>query len=320
MNVKKFLKRHSAEAAAIALTLVLLAFFAFINPRVFLKPNIYKAVFTVMPIQMFLAVALTFVIVSGESDMSFPSTIGVCLWMFTLAATATGSPVVGSIAAIAAGMLIGLINGLLIAKLKLSSLVVTLGMNFLLRGLINIGTNGEGTSLLFLKDTAFMDIFAGKIGNFPVQMIWGIVFVVFCQLLFTRHRFGSHVCFSGDNPTSARETGIKITKVKIQSYMLVGVACAFAGILSGLVNNTFWPTTGDGYLLNTMAAVYIGGTPTWGGVGTIIGSAIGAFIMSFLETGIIACGLTGFYTKFFFGLIIILALISHKFSGMKRRS
>ena len=69
-----------------------------------------------------------------------------------------------------------------------------------------------------------------------------------------------------------------------------------------------------------MAAVYIGGTPTWGGIGTIIGSALGAFIMSFLETGIIACGLTGFYTKFFFGLIIILALISHKFSGVKRKS
>lgn len=320
MKMKKIFKKHAAEFSVLALTIVLLAFFAIINPRVFLKANIYKAVFTVLPIQMFLAVSLTFVIVSGEADMSFPSTIGVCLWMFTLAASASGSPVVGAVAAIAAGALVGLINGILVARLQLSSLVVTLGMNFLLRGLINIGTDGEGTSLLFLKDTAFAKIFAGKIGSFPVQMIWGLVFVVVCQLLFTRHRFGLHVCFSGDNATSARETGVNIRRVRIQAYVLVGVSCAFAGILSGLVNNTFWPTTGDGYLLNTMAAVYIGGTPTWGGIGTIIGSALGAFIMSFLETGIIACGLTGFYTKFFFGLIIILALISHKFSGVKRKS
>lgn len=319
MRIKKFAKKHAAELAALGLTLVLLAFFAIINPRVFLKPNIYKAVFTVLPIQLYLAVSLTFVVVSGESDMSFPSTMGVCLWMFTVFATKTGSPVVGSIAAIVAGILIGLLNGVLVAKIHLSSLVVTLGMNFLLRGLINIGTNGEGTSLLFLKNTTFENIFAGKIGKFPVQMIWGIAFVVICQLLFTRHTFGSHVCFTGDNPESARETGVRTERIKILSYVLVGIACAFAGILSGLVNTTFWPTTGDGYLLNTMAALYIGGTPTWGGVGTIIGSALGAFIMSFLETGIIACGLTGFFTKFFFGLIIILALISHKFSGIKRR-
>lgn len=318
--MKKVLKKHAAEFSVLGLTIVLLAFFAVINPRVFLKPNIYKAVFTVLPIQLFLSVALTFVIVSGEADMSFPSTIGVCLWGFTVVSSASGSPVLGAIAAVAAGALIGLINGILVSKLRLSSLVVTLGMNFLLRGLINIGTNGEGMSLLFLKDTLFTNIFAGKIGNFPVQMIWGFIFVVVCHLLFTRHRFGLHVCFSGDNPTSANETGVNITKIRILAYVLVGISCAFAGILSGLVNNTFWPTTGDGYLLNTMAAVYIGGTPTWGGIGTIIGSALGAFIMSFLETGIIACGLTGFYTKFFFGLIIILALISHKFSGIKRKS
>lgn len=320
MSVKKFAKKHAAELSVLGLTIVLLAFFAIFNPRVFLKPNIYRAVFTVLPIQMFLSVSLTFVIVSGEADMAFPSTVGMCLWAFTAASSASGQPWLGMLAALATGVVIGLMNGLLVAKLRLSSLVVTLGMNFLLRGLINIGTNGEGTSLLYLKDTAFLNLFAGKIGNFPVQMLWGIAFVVLCQLLFTRHRFGAHVCFTGDNPTSARETGVKTERMKILSYVLVGVACAFAGVLSGLVNNTFWPTTGDGYLLNTMAAVYIGGTPTWGGIGTIIGSALGAFIMSFLETGIIACGLTGFYTKFFFGLIIILALISHKFSGVKRRA
>jgi simple sugar transport system permease protein len=150
-------------------------------------------------------------------------------------------------------------------------------------------------------------------------MVWGFAFVVMCLFLFNRHQFGAHICFVGDNRISAAETGIKVDRVKIGAFMLVGFASAIAGVLSGLINNTFWPTSGDSYLLTTMAAVYLGGTPTWGGVGTIIGAAIGAFILSFLETGIISIGLTGFYTRFFFGLIIILALISHKFSNMKRR-
>jgi simple sugar transport system permease protein len=118
---------------------------------------------------------------------------------------------------------------------------------------------------------------------------------------------------------SAAETGVKVDRVKITAYMLSGLAAALAGVISGLINNAFWPTSGDGYLLTTLAAVFLGGTPTWGGVGTVFGAAIGAFILSFLETGIISVGLTGFYTRFFFGLIIVLALVSHKFSNMKRK-
>jgi len=319
MKVKKIVKSYSTELSVLALTAALLGLFAAINPRVFLSASIYNAVFMVLPILMFLSISLAFVVISGETDMSFPSTVGLCLWMFTLVAAPTHSPVLGLAAAVAVGALVGLVNGFLIAKLKLSSLVVTLGMNFLLRGLIMIGTNGEGSSLTYLKDSWFSAAFAGKINGFPVQMLWGLAFMILCQVLFTRSRFGAHVCFVGDNPVSARETGVRVERVKIYTYLLVGVASAFAGVISGLINNTFWPTTGDGYLLNTLAAVFIGGTPTWGGVGTIIGSALGAFIMSFLETGIISCGLTGFYTKFFFGLIIVLSLISHKFSGMKRR-
>ena len=71
--------------------------------------------------------------------------------------------------------------------------------------------------------------------------------------------------------------------------------------MSTLINTTFWPSSGDGYLLSTLAAVFVGGTPTWGGVGTIGGAVIGTFIVGFMQTGIIAAGLTGFYTQFFYG-------------------
>jgi ribose/xylose/arabinose/galactoside ABC-type transport system permease subunit len=319
MNLRKFVSTYKIQFAVLGVMLLLLIFFSVMNPRVFLNHNIYRAIFTVYPIPLILACGLVFSSACGESDLSFPSTVGMTLWIFSLVTTNTGYPFLGLLCAVLTGLLIGFVNGLLVTKLKLSSLVVTLGMNFLLRGLINIGTSGHGISLVFLNKSAFYKMFVGRIGNFPLQMVWGFVFVLICLFLFNRHQFGAHICYVGDNRVSAAETGIKVDRTKIGAFMLVGFASSIAGVLAGLINNTFWPSSGESYLLTTMAAVYLGGTPTWGGIGTIIGAAIGAFILSFLETGIISIGLTGFYTRFFFGLIIILALISHKFSNMKRR-
>jgi len=319
ISLKMYIKRHSIEFSVFAFMMLLLLIFAINNPQVFLSFGIYRAIFTVFPIALLLSCAVVFVIASGEIDLSFPSTMGVGLWIFAAVSDATGIATLGLILAILSGILIGFLNGVLVTKVKLSALVVTLGMNFLLRGLIMIGTDGRGISLVFLNETFFSNLFTGRILGFPVQMIWGIAFAVLCHFLFKRHRFGAHVCYAGDNMTSARETGVKVDRVKTMAYIIVGIAAAFAGVLVGLINHTFWPTTGDGYLLIIMAAVFLGGTPTWGGVGTIIGAVMGAFILSFLESGIIAIGLTGFFTQFFFGLILVIALVSHKASGMKRK-
>ena len=113
--------------------------------------------------------------------------------------------------------------------------------------------------------------------------------------------------------------GINVERVKTMAYVYMGIAAAVAGVFSTLINSTFYPTTGDGYLLSVLAAVFVGGTPTWGGVGTVVGGVIGAFSVGFIETGIIASGLTGYYTQFFYGLIIILSLISHRFNQGRYR-
>ena len=319
MTLKKFFGTYRTQLSVLGVMFLLLAIFAIMNPRVFLSYNTYRSLFTVYPIALVLACGLVFVVASGETDLSFPSTVGLALWVFSVIVINTGYPFLALGGAILVGLFIGFINGILVTKVKLSSLVVTLGMNFLLRGLINVGTNGEGKSLVFLNKSTFYNLFVGRIKDFPVQMLWGVGFSVICIFLFNKHKFGAHVCYIGDNRESAVETGVKADRIKIGAFMLVGLAAAIAGVFIGLVNNTFWPITGDGYLLTTMAAVFLGGTPTWGGIGTILGAAMGAFILTFLETGIISIGLTGFYTLFFFGLILILALVSHRFSGMKRK-
>ena len=99
----------------------------------------------------------------------------------------------------------------------------------------------------------------------------------------------------------------------------MGLGAGLAGVFTTLVNFTWWPTTGDGYLLPAIASVFVGGTPTWGGIGTITGGALGALTVAFIQTGIVASGLSGFYVQFFNGLIIVLALLGHRWNQKRYR-
>jgi simple sugar transport system permease protein len=289
------------------------------SPRVFLKADIYSAVFTTAPIIIILTLSLVFVIASGEIDLSFGSVVGVAGLLFAYVTQWTNNPYLGLMACMLAGVACGLVNGLLITKLRLSSLISTLGMMFLLRGLVMIITEGRGVPMFQVADSNFYKIIVGKVGIFPVQIFWAIGFAVVMWFLFNRFRFGSHVRFIGDNRASAKEMGVNIDRTVLYTFCLVGLAASFAAVLSAMINMNYWPNVGDGYLLIALAAVFLGGTPTWGGVGTIFGAFLGALIISFLEAGIIAAGLTGFYTKFVYGLIIILAIIGHRFGSERRR-
>lgn len=153
----------------------------------------------------------------------------------------------------------------------------------------------------------------------PVQIFWAIGFTIFAAFLYRRHRFGVQVHIVGDNPDSAQQMGINVKRVRIYAYAFVGVGSALAGVFSTMINFTWWPTSGDGYLLPALASVFVGGTPTWGGIGTVFGGAIGALTVSFIQTGIVGAGLSGFYVQFFNGLIIILSLLGHRWNQVRYR-
>jgi len=318
--LSKFVDRNRRPISALAVLAVLLIAFTIANPKVFLNAQLYTAVFTSLPLSIILAVPLVFVIAAGEIDLAFPSVVGVAAWACALVIQAGGNHALAALAALLVGALAGLLNGLLVTRAKLSSLVSTLGMNFFLRGLINLGTRGEGIPLTAqLSDAPFRFIFAGELGPIPAQMFWAIAFAVIGILLFSYHKFGAQVCCVGDNQESAREMGISVEGVRTLTYVYVGLAAGLVGILSNALNLIFWPNTGDGFLLSTLAAVFVGGTPTWGGVGTVTGAVIGTFTVGFVTTGIIAAGLTGFWTQFFYGLVIILSLLGHRFNQPRYR-
>jgi simple sugar transport system permease protein len=315
-----YLQRHREFGSALGFAIMMFAVFTIASPGVFLKPQIYTAIFISLPIPMILAVALVFVIVAGEIDLAFPSVVGVSALVFTSVVSPGGNPWLGLVLALIAGLLAGMCNGFLVAYLGLSSLVVTLGMNFLWRGLIQIVRQGNGAPLTFLNKTDLYQVLVGHIGGVPIQLVWGVLFAIVAGLLFTRFRFGSQVACVGDNIEAAREMGINVKLVKMMAFAYVGLAAGLAGVLAILINNNFWPTVGDGYLLSVLAAVFIGGTPTWGGVGTIAGTVVGALTVGSIETGIVAAGLTGYFTQFFYGVVIVLSLITHRLTRPRTRA
>lgn len=317
--VRRFVLANRAALGSLAVFILMLLIFFIANPRVFSSWSLYTSVMTTLPVALFMAATLVFVVTAGEIDLSFPAVFGMSSLAFAACVQAGFDPFLGMIAGIATGVALGFGIGGLVVYGGLSSLVATLGMNFMLRGVILIITQSKSIAMPTLADSAAFKLFSSNMLGIPVQIFWALIFVAFCALLYGHNRFGAHVHIVGDNPDSANEMGINVKWVRVKVFAFMGLGAALAGIFSTMINFTWWPTSGDGYLLPVIASVFVGGTPTWGGIGTVIGGAIGALTVSFIQTGVVGAGLSGFYVQFFYGLIIILSLLGHRWNQIRYR-
>lgn len=318
-RLRRFIRANRPALGALAVTVLMLMVFLIGDPQVFTSWNVYRAVLIGLPVVVFVVVPLVYVVTVGEIDLSFPATIGMTGWVFALLVQAGADPVVGLLAAMVMGVFLGLCVGWLVVYANLSSLIATLGMNFMLRGLIQIRTEGKSIALPGLQDGLAYKIFAAQYFGVPISAAWVVIFVLVCSLVYNRHRFGLRVHVVGDNPDAAQQMGIDVRKVRLLTFAFVGFGASLAGVFAVFINYTWWPTSGESYLLPGLASVFVGGTAPWGGIGTVIGSAIGAFTVSFIQTGVVGVGLSGFYVQFFYGLIIILSLLGHRWNQIRYR-
>lgn len=318
-RLRRFVIANRAMLGSMGVFALMLALFFVANPRVFSTWGLYVSVMTTLPVALFMVTPLVFVVTAGEIDLSFPAIFGFASLAFAVVVQAGFDPFLAIVAAIVVGAGLGLGTGALVVYGGLSSLVATLGMNFMLRGAILILTQSKSIAMPQLADSWAFKVFSGQVFGVPTQMFWALLFVVFCALLYNRHRFGAQVHIVGDNPDSANEMGINVNLVRVKVFGFIGLGAALAGVSSTMINFTWWPTSGDGYLLPVIASVFVGGTPTWGGIGTVGGGAIGALIVSFIQTGVVGAGLSGFYVQFFYGMIIILSLIGHRWNQARYR-
>ena len=303
------MRRYGSQIGIIVVGLAMWLGFVIAAPTVFLDIDIYKAFAQTTPLFGIIALALTFVVITGEIDLSFPSIMALGTAMFCLTSKAGVPDVIALAIGFATGALCGWINGALIARLNIPSLVITIGTSFLYRGTELILMNGTGVPLTEDKYPLGHMLFNSSPLGFPVQSIWCVVIAGLLWILLNRTRFGAHVFLVGDNPTSARLMGIDVVSVKTRAFMLVGVVAVFAGLMTSFVGFYFWPTTGDGFLLNTIASVFLGGTSVFGGTGSIVGSFVASYIIGAINAGIVSAGINAFYTQLCFGLVIVVSVV-----------
>ncbi len=320
-NLRRFARANSAQLGILGVFFTLWLIFIISAPNTFLSPQIYSAFMASIPFFAIMAIPLTIVVIAAEIDLSFPSimAMGMVSFNYTFVATAflhnaTLQVFLAIVAALLTGTIIGWLNGFIIVRFGIPSLVVTIGTQFLWRGAVLVLTQGANFSLEYITPTFFYPLLIGKIGGyFPMQMVWLVVVTVLGWVLLNRHRFGAHIYLIGDNIKSAELMGINTGRTRIQAFMLIGLVSAFAGVVASFYVAYFWPSLGDGYLLSTLASVFLGGTSVFGGTGTILGTFLGAFIIGAIEAATVAVGLTGYWTQLIYGLIIVLSVIMHTF-------
>lgn len=305
----RWMRRYSLQLGIVAVALVVWLLFLIGSPRTFLSGDIYVAFMTTTPYFALMAIPITLVVITGEIDLSFGSVMAFGMAGFDIVFVATGSMWLGFITCLLFGLFAGYLNGVLVVKIGMPSLVATIGTQFLWRGVVLIITNGQGLGMTKINHTGLYEALVGKIGGFiPMQFVWTIIVAAVIWFFLNRHRFGAHVYLTGDNIESARLMGVNVGFTKTLTFMITGVLAAFAGFVVSAALLFFWPTLGDGYLLNTLASVFLGGTSVFGGTGTIFGTFVASFIIGAINAGIVAAGLTGFWTNAIYGFIIVVSV------------
>ncbi len=270
--------------------ILLILVFSFASPNFFQADNLI-AIMLATAVNGVLAVGVSFIIITGGIDLSVGTMMTFCSVMAAQVVVNLHMPVpLGIVAAIVTGMTCGFFSGLLVAKLKIPPFIATLGMNMLTKGLSLI--MAQSKPIYFTDAPSFSQISMGTLFGFmegfqvPNAVIIFFLVAVLASVALNKTAFGRYTFAIGSNEEAVRLSGVNTDRWKITDYIVSGAVCGIAGILIASRLNSAQPALGQGYELDAIAAVVIGGTSLSGGEGTILGTIIGAFIMSVLTNGL----------------------------------
>lgn len=301
--------RLLAFSGLIALVVV----FSLASPN-FMQTQNVLAILQATSVNGVLAIAATLVIITGGIDLSVGTLMTFCAVIAGVVLTYLGLPLpVGVAASVLAGTAVGLISGTIIAKLKVPPFIATLGMMLILKGLSLVIS---GTKPIYFNDTpGFTQIAQGSlvgtiIPAIPVPNGVMILFLVagLAAFVLTKTTLGRYTFALGSNEEAVRLSGVNIDGWKIAVYATAGGICGVAGLLIASRLNSAQPALGQGYELDAIAAVVIGGTSLSGGRGTVLGTLIGALIISVLANGLRILSVPQEWQTVVTGSIIILAV------------
>jgi len=293
--------------------IVMFIFFCFASPAFGQMDNVI-AIMQATAVDGVLGISATFVIITAGIDLSVGTLMTFTAVMCGVFLTDWGFPMwVGILAAIGTGALCGSVSGFLIAKLKIPPFIATLGMMWAVKGLSLIVS---GVKPIYFNDTPnfyriSQDSLIGYVvPSMPIPNGVLIMFVlaIFATIILNRTALGRYTFALGSNEEAARLSGVNVDAWKIAVYALAGAITGVAGLIIASRLNSAQPALGQGYELEAIAAVVIGGTSLAGGAGTILGTIIGAFIMGVLTNGLRILSVAQEWQTVVTGVIIILAV------------
>jgi erythritol transport system permease protein len=322
----------SASNGSVLLTLMKArTFIALIAVLIFFSiaaPNFLSAANLILmskhvALNAFLAMGMTFVIITGGIDLSVGSIVGLCGMVagylvlngvdLQIGYTIYFNVLEIALITLAVGILIGAVNGLLITKLNVAPFIATLGVLYVARGLALLSSDGRTFPNLVgkpdLGTTGFGFLGAGRLLGLPVS-IWILVVVALGAAYLAKYTpLGRHIFAVGGNERAARISGVRVNMVKMFVYMFSGFCAAIVGLIISSELMASHPATGESFELNAIAAAVLGGTSMSGGRGTIGGTIVGAFVIGILSDGLVMMGVSSFWQMVIKGLVIIVAVV-----------
>lgn len=253
------------------------------------------------------AVGMTFIILQADIDLSVGSVAALSSVIAAGLHANQGMPILPAILiALLVSMVIGLIMGFVITRANVHSFVVTLGMLSVARGLAMVYTNGYPIGGL---SDAYRQVGSGSLWVIPLPVVYFIVIAAIAYFILSKTPYGRYVYAIGGNEEASRLSGINVRNYRMISFGIASMLAGFAGVILSARVSSGQPTAAEGWELDAIAAVIIGGTSMSGGRGGVIGTIIGALFLGVLRNGLNLLQVSPFYQKIFIGLLIVLAVV-----------
>ena len=282
--------------------------FSIASPYFATLSNLDNILFS-MIVSALVAIGLTFVVVAGSFDLSVGLIVTTTSIIMALTITIIG-PWLAIGLSLIAGCVVGLINGLLVTYGRLSGIVVTLGMMFVLTGLNMVLSNGYQIAIPY-EETAFLFLGQGRVGPIATPVVILLVVFLAAHFFATASKPGHYIAAVGDNPMAAYYSGVKVYDWVILAFILSGLLGASGGVLLASMSTSAQPVGGEGYLLEGFAAVYLGGTILGKGHPHVLGTLLGIFFLYMVSTGMSMVGFSFSVRQLFNGLVLILAVAAN---------
>ena len=305
MNVKELLVKYKSLIGLV----LLIAVVSIMSPAFLSTKNIFN-ILRQTSINAIIAAGMTFVILTGGIDLSVGSILAISGAVCASLLAGGQSIIVGIIAAIVIGALVGFLNGFIIAKGKLQPFIATLATMTVLRGLTLVFTDGKPITLGSGKLAVdFGQIGGGMIFGIPTPAIIMLVVFLVCAYILNQTKMGRYTYALGSNEEATKLSGLNTDKIKIWVYTISGILASIAGIIITSRLFSAQPTAGNGYELDAIAAVVLGGTKLAGGKGKISGTIIGALIIGVLSNALNILDVSSYYQMMVKGIVILIAVL-----------